>query len=152
MCADCPWQEWQTLARACAAPLAAGENLAGAPAFDAVVASAALGVLQPDMGKWGGFSACLPLARRILAAGKRYCPHYLGAGIGLLASAHLLAAAGGDGLLEIDANPNPLRSELCGPLAQVDDRRCTLGSLPGLGIDPEADRLPALRRYHVPIH
>ena len=34
----------------------------------------------------------VPLARRILAAGARFCPHWLGGGIGLLASAHALAA------------------------------------------------------------
>ena len=44
--------------------------------------------------------------------GKTFCPHYLGGGIGLLASAHLLAAVGGDGWVEVDANDNPLRDAL----------------------------------------
>jgi L-alanine-DL-glutamate epimerase-like enolase superfamily enzyme len=103
--------------------------------------------VQPDLAKWGGISACLPLAGRIRAAGRRYCPHYLGGGIGLLASAHLLAATGGDGLLEIDANPNPLRERLCGPLAEVADGRAALTAAPGLGVDPD---LAALSPYAVP--
>jgi L-alanine-DL-glutamate epimerase-like enolase superfamily enzyme len=126
--------------------LAAGENLAGEATFDAALESGALRVVQPDIGKWGGFSGCLPVAKKVLAAGLRYCPHWLGGGIGLLASAHLLAAAGGDGLLEIDANPNPLRSLTCGPLARIVDGAATLGDEPGLGPAPD---LSALERYRV---
>lgn len=143
---DRPWSEWHSLAGATAIPLAAGENLAGDAAFDAALAERVLAVVQPDLAKWGGISACLPLAGRIRAAGARYCPHYLGGGIGLLASAHLLAAAGGDGLLEVDANPNPLRSLLCGPLERLEEGRATLPDAPGLGIEPD---LAALERYAV---
>lgn len=132
--ADRPWSEWQQLARAAGIGLAGGENLAGDAAFDAAIDAGALRVVQPDLAKWGGFSGCLPVARRIRAAGLRYCPHYLGAGIGLLASAHLLAAAGGDGLLEIDANPNPLRTLSCGAVATVVNGRVQLDETPGLGV------------------
>lgn len=149
--ADRPWDEWRSLAQTCDIPLAAGENLAGKDAFDAALASSALGVIQPDIAKWGGFSGCLAVAKRIRAAGKRYCPHYLGAGIGLLASAHLLAAAGGDGLLEVDANPNPLRTDLCGPLSRVVEGCTTLDSAPGLGIDLDSELLLRLERYRVPV-
>ncbi len=93
-------------------------------------------------------AAACRVARRILAAGCVYCPHYLGGGIGLLASAHLLAAAGGDGRLEIDANDNPLRTLLCGPLNDIRDGRATLTDKPGLGIGTE--ELAAIDRYRVP--
>jgi L-alanine-DL-glutamate epimerase-like enolase superfamily enzyme len=142
--ADVPLAEWQRLAGTSPAPLAAGENLAGDAAFDAAIASRAIAVVQPDMAKWGGFSGCLAVAARIREAGLRFCPHYLGGGVGLLASAHLLAAAGGDGLLEVDANPNPLRTATCGPLAEVRNGRASLGAAPGLGIDPDLAALRAL--------
>lgn len=144
--ADRPWGEWRALAGETGIPLAAGENLASEAAFEAALGSSALGVVQPDIAKWGGFSAGLPVAKKILAAGLRFCPHYLGGGIGLLASAHLLAAAGGDGMLEVDANPNPLRTLTCGPLARVADGAAKLGDEPGLGSTPE---LSALERYRV---
>ena len=144
--ADRPWSEWRTLRSSTAIPLAAGENIAGDAAFDAALAADALAVIQPDIAKWGGFSRDLPLARRVRAAGRRLCPHYLGGGIGLLASAHWLAAAGGDGLLEIDANPNPLRSSMCGPLATIHDGRASLTDAPGLGTEPD---LALLERYAV---
>lgn len=146
--ADRPWTEWRALGEGTAIPLAAGENLMGDAAFDTALAEGVLGVVQPDLAKWGGLSACLPLARRIRAAGRRYCPHYLGGGIGLLASAHLLAAAGGDGILEIDANPNPLRSLLCGPLEVVTDGRATLGDAPGLGAEPDLAMLEPFAVRH----
>ena len=84
--------------------------------------------------------------RAIIAHRTRFCPHYLGAGIGLLASAHLLAAVGGDGILEVDANPNPLRTQTCGPLARVVDGVATLTDDPGLGFAPD---LQALREFAV---
>lgn len=146
--ADRPWAEWLALRQRSGIPLAAGENLLGDAAFDAALAEGALGVVQPDLAKWGGISACLPLARRIRASGKRYCPHYLGGGVGLLASAHLLAAAGGDGILEIDANPNPLRSLLCGPLESVSEGRATLTGEPGLGAAPDLELLAPFAVRH----
>lgn len=145
--ADRPWREWQALARATRIPLAAGENLAGREDFEAALATRALRVIQPDVAKWGGISGCLAVARRILQSHARYCPHYLGAGVGLLASAHLLAAAGGDGMLEIDANPNPLRSLTCGAIARVRDGCVLLDDTRGLGaaVDPAL-----LREFRVP--
>jgi D-galactarolactone cycloisomerase len=141
--ADRGWSEWRELRARTAIPLAAGENIAGDAGFDAALGAGALTVIQPDLAKWGGFSRGLPLARRILAAGARFCPHCLGGGIGLLASAHLLAAAGGDGMLEIDANANPLRSLTCGSLADVTEGGATLCAASGLGIAPDLRALAA---------
>lgn len=144
--ADTPWHEWSALARAAPAPLAAGENIAGEAAFVAASQSGALGVMQPDLAKWGGFSGCLPVARAAIASGLRFCPHYLGGGVGLLAAGHLLAAAGGDGMLEVDANPNPLRERLIGSLTSVQDGFSRLPNGPGLGQAPD---LAVLRPWKV---
>ena len=135
---------WQHLADLSPIPLAAGENIRGEQTFNEAIGQRALAVIQPDVAKWGGISGCLPLARRIIAAGRRYCPHYLGGGIGLLASAHLLAAAGGDGLLEVDCNPNPLRQGLAQPFPPLVDGHLILTDAPGLGIGPD-DSVRALR-------
>lgn len=135
MMADVHVEQWQTLAQASTIPLAAGENMADEQAFTDANHSSWLSVMQPDICKWGGFSGVLPIAKAALENGKRYCPHYLGGGVGLLASAHILAAAGGDGLLEVDANPNPLRQRLYSPV--VDNGQTTLSDEPGLGVDPD---------------
>lgn len=130
--ADRPAEEWLSLALATDVPLAAGENMINAQAFARAIAKPAFDVIQPDLCKWGGISGVLPVARDIIAAGKRYCPHYLGGGIGLAASAHVLAAVGGDGMLEIDSNDNPLRHEIFGP--PIVEGRLKLSDMPGLGV------------------
>ncbi len=135
--ADRPGADWRSLADDSPIPLAGGENLYGEAAFGRAIATGALAVIQPDVTKWGGISGCLPVARRILAAGRRYCPHHLGAGIGVVASAHLLAAAGGDGMLEVDSNPNPLREGLAQPFPQLVNGALVLGDAPGLGVAPD---------------
>ena len=143
--ADRPASEWQQLARSTPIPLAAGENLIGAEAFDSMIGGGALGVVQPDLAKWGGLSGCLPVIERIHAAGLRYCPHFLGAGIGQLASAHLLAARGRPGgMLEVDANDNPLRTALSPVLSVVRDGAVQLGNQPGIGHDPDLAQLRRL--------
>jgi L-alanine-DL-glutamate epimerase-like enolase superfamily enzyme len=142
--ADRPWQEWQKLAEAARVPLAAGENIASHAGFAQALTGDVLKIVQPDIAKWGGLSVGAKLARDILSAGKTLCPHYLGGGVGLLASAHLLAAAGGPGSLEVDSNDNPLRDEFCGPVAQVSNGMVTLGDAPGLGIKPD---LASIERY-----
>lgn len=136
LAADASHSAWQRLAEASSIPLAAGENMAGFDAFDEAIDRRILSVIQPDLAKWGGFSGCFHVARRAVEAGRIYCPHYLGGGIGLCASAHLLAAVGGPGLLEVDVNQNPLRQEIWDPLCE--QGRLRLGSAAGLGIE----RLP----------
>jgi L-alanine-DL-glutamate epimerase-like enolase superfamily enzyme len=133
--ADRPADEWRDLAARCSIPLAGGENLRG-PDLEAAAGDGSLRFIQPDIAKWGGFSAGYPMAKAILGSGKTYCPHYLGGGTGLVASAHLLAAAGGPGLLEVDYNPNPLRALMADPLPEISEGRCHLTSRPGLGVEP----------------
>ena len=130
--ADRPVEEWLALALATSVPLAAGENMISAQDFARGISKPAIDVIQPDLCKWGGISGVLPVAKDIMAAGKRYCPHYLGGGIGLAASAHVLAAVGGDGMLEIDSNDNPLRNILFAP--PVTQGQLTLSETPGLGV------------------
>ncbi|RAI57974.1 mandelate racemase/muconate lactonizing enzyme family protein [Roseicella frigidaeris] len=146
LAADRPAWEWAQVAAASAAPLAAGENLRGTREFHQALAQCHLEVVQPDCCKWGGASAILPVARAILASGRRYCPHFLGGGIGQLASLHLLAAIRGAGVLEMDANPNPLRSLVVDPVLRVTEGRVALPEGPGLGTVPD---LAALDRYVV---
>ena len=144
--ADQPLSAWQQLARASKIPLAAGENLRGLEAFDAALASAAFGVIQPDIGKWGGFSGCLEVGKIARARGAMFCPHWLGGGIGLAASLHLKAAVGGPGYDELDANANPLRELGVIPAFCVQEGEITLSDIPGLGVVPN---LAAIEPYRV---
>jgi D-galactarolactone cycloisomerase len=135
--ADRTLAEWTTLAKESPIALAGGENISRLSNFDAAIAGGVFGYLQPDVAKWGGVSGCLEVARRALGAGMIYCPHFLGSGIGLMASAHLLAAAGGDGLLEIDVNPNPHRDALVGGALPLVAGFIELSEAAGIGIEPD---------------
>ena len=146
--ADRPAWEWAQVMAASRAPLAAGENLRGALAFQQALADGYLGVVQPDICKWGGLTATLPVAQAVVGAGRIYCPHFLGGGIGLLASLHLLAAVRGPGLLEVDANPNPLREELIGDALTIRGGAATLPAGPGCGVEPDLERFAGVRTLH----
>lgn len=137
---DAPKADWQTLALASSTPLAGGENFHGAQ-FDHALASPVLQVIQPDITKWGGVTGNYDVARRAVAAGKRYCPHYFGGGISLLASLHVLAAAGGQGLLEFDAHPNLGREAVVGDLLPLHDGCVPVPTGPGLGAVPDLAQL-----------
>ncbi len=91
---DSPLADWRAVAAASSMPIAGGENMRSEAEFSDAAAGDVFGIIQPDICKWGGLSMCAAIARRIIASGKRYCPHYLGGGIGLMASAHLLSAVG----------------------------------------------------------
>lgn len=138
--ADAAPQYWARLAQG-GIPLAGGENITGEGSFADVIALGHLSVLQPDVAKWGGVSGCAAVARAAVEAGRLYCPHFLGGGLGLLASAHLLAGIGGAGLLEMDVNPNPLRDGVLGAGLDPATGQFMLSAAPGLGLKALPDTL-----------
>ena len=143
---DAPNADWQALARASSTPLAGGENFHNKQ-FDDALASDVLQVIQPDVTKWGGITGNWHVAQGAVAAGKRYCPHYFGGGVSLLASLHLLAAAGGDGLLEFDCHPNMGREAIVGDLLPVSAGRVPTPRGIGLGAEPDLAKLERYRTW-----
>jgi len=138
--ADYAHGAWSALAAESAIPLAAGENLRGRQSFDEAIDAGYLRYVQPDVGKWGGISGGLAVARHAAARGIAYCPHWLAGGVGLAASMHALAGSGhANGHAEVDANPNPLREEVF--RFAIDDGWVTLSDAPGLGLEPDLSRL-----------
>lgn len=147
--ADRPAHEWAMVRTAAAAPIAAGENLRGVLEYQQALRDGHLTVVQPDICKWGGLSATLPVAQAVLGAGKTYCPHFLGGGIGLIASLHLLGAVRGPGMVEVDANPNPLREDIAGALLTVRDGMLALPEGAGLGFTPDLAPFASMRTLHL---
>lgn len=143
--ADETLADWRRLSGGTPIALAAGENIRGQADFAAALDNGHLRFIQPDVGKWGGISGCLAVARHAERAGVVFCPHWLGGGIGLAASMHLRAALGPAGLAEVDANPNPLREEVFSPVPQ-EGGWVLLPETPGIGVEPD---LPALAGYRV---
>ena len=114
--------------------------------FFHVLSEGYIEIVQPDLAKWGGLTKTMPVAKAVIAKKKLYCPHFLGGGIGLLASAHALAAAGGNGILEVDCNPNPLRTFLVEDLFEKSMSSMTLNDEPGIGVQPD---LLAIAEYRI---
>jgi D-galactarolactone cycloisomerase len=138
LAADSSIETWRTLAEKISPiKLAAGENMRGTKEFNTAIESDAFGVIQPDLGKWGGFSGCIDVGHATLLSNQLFCPHWLGGGIGLLASMHLKAAVGGPGFVEVDANPNPLRDFLALPMPHLLNGDVILSDEPGLGVEPD---------------
>lgn len=135
LAADVQPSDWRRLKAACGIAIAGGENFLAMQDYERAIEGDWLDVIQPDVAKWGGISGCHDVASKVIAGGKTYCPHSLGGGVALAASAHLLAAVGGDGVLEVDGNRNPLREDVF-PI-RPEAGRITLSSAPGLGVETE---------------
>lgn len=141
-----PVEDWIDLAGQTDVPLAAGENICSEAQYDAHVAAGALTFYQPDVAKWGGVGGCAAVGRLVVGRGLAYCPHFMGTAVGLAASLHLLAAVGGPGFVELDSNPNPLRTALCDLDLGVSDGRVRVPTSPGIGVVPDG---AALREYQM---
>ncbi|MCC8969983.1 mandelate racemase/muconate lactonizing enzyme family protein [Bradyrhizobium brasilense] len=138
--ADRPLSEWAELALLSPVALAGGENVMGYEGFSGLIGDGYHGVVQPDMLKWGGVTGAYAVGRRAVMAGRSYCPHWLGSGVGLLAAAQVLAAVGGPGMLEHDVMENPLREALGQPFPRVTNGAFPLPDGPGLGVEPDLQR------------
>lgn len=143
--ADAPLCDWDALCRHTATPIATGENLRGAQSFADVVEQGGVRVIQPDVIKWGGLSLVRDVIRRGRAAGAQIAPHYLAGGIGLLATAHLMAACAPEGRLEFDVTENPLRDGMTDLPPDMRQGRLFLPEGPGLGAVPDLRALDAYR-------
>ncbi len=141
-----PLSDWAKLAEQTDVPLAAGENICSDELYGRHIETGALMFYQPDVAKWGGISGCAAVSRRIIDTGFTYCPHFMGTALGLAASIHLLAAAGGSGFVELDANENPLRTEFCDMDLEVTAGRIKVPTGDGIGVIPDA---ASMRRFQM---
>ena len=141
--ADEPYEKWLALQDLTGIPLSGGENYlhenASLSYFNAP--SKPFEILQPDACKWGGVTGVSALFPAIKAAGINFYPHFLGSAVGLAASAHLLAAEGGSGLLEYDIQPNALRDALAQEALPIHKGLYQITETGGHGVTPDPDVL-----------
>jgi len=129
-------------------PIAAGEWQNTHFEFLDLADRGKLDVLQPDVGRVGGFTEALKVARIASERGRIIVPHCWKSGIGIAASAHLAAAS--DCCPYIEFLPtwladSPLRRELVVEDLAVVDGAITLPQKPGLGITLNRDALEKFR-------
>ena len=130
--------EWQALKSISTIRLAGGENAATLNDLTQFRDAKVFNFIQPDIGKIGGFSGLLNIFSGVIAQDVVYCPHWLGGGLGLAASAHLLNIIGGDGCLEVDVNDNPLRDEMGDWKPELDQNgEVEVPKKAGIGLTPD---------------
>ena len=150
--ADRPTAEWTQVAAVAPAPLAGGENLRGAGAFQAPSIRACSASCSPMPPNGAAIPAACRSRRPPWRPAAAIARTIWAAAIGLMHSLHLLAAVRGPGLLEVDANPNPLREGLLGEILTVTDGCVSLPGGQGLGLEPDLKPLANLRSLHLERH
>lgn len=139
--ADASRASWIELGQASSLPLAAGENITSRQAFATHVEEGSLQVIQPDVAKWGGVSGAIDVGKHATINGATCCLHYMGTALGMAASLHCLSAIGGGGRVELDANPNPLRTDLGDIDLTLRGGSVALPDGPGIGFVPDPSAL-----------
>jgi D-arabinonate dehydratase len=133
------------LAAALTVPVAGYETRTGLAGFRDLIADGAVDIVQPDVIWSGGITVCRRIAALAVAAGLPCVPHVFSTAVSLAANLHFIASIPNSYLLELDRNPNALRTELLDRPIEPDERGIvTVPDGPGLGVrlDPET-----LRRY-----
>jgi L-alanine-DL-glutamate epimerase-like enolase superfamily enzyme len=105
-------------------------------------------VLQPDVGRVGGFSEALKVARLAEERGRKIVPHCWKSGIGIAASVHLAAVCGCCPYVEFlptELAESALRRELLAHDMNVHNGVIPLPMAPGLGIELNREALTRFR-------
>ena len=134
-------------------PVATGEALYTAAAFDAMLAPRALDVAQPDLALCGGLTQGRLVSQLCGLRHARLSPHVWGTGLGLAAAVHLVAAHAPypatshepePPWMEYDVAENPARDGILANPLVPRDGMISVPEAPGLGV--EVDRA-ALARF-----
>lgn len=133
------------LAAALDVPIAGYETQTGLAGFRDLIAERAVDIVQPDVIWSGGITACRRIAALALAANLPCVPHVFSTAVSLAANLHFIASLPNSYLLELDRNPNALRTELLDHPIEPDERGVVaVPDGPGLGVRLDRE---TLRRY-----
>ena len=113
--------------------LALGENVYNENLITIFLKNKYLKFFQPDITKYGGIT----LVNKYINSkykNKIYL-HFLGSGVGLITSAHMMSAINSNGLLETDFNENPLRDSIFNETIKITNGKIYLNNNPGIGFN-----------------
>lgn len=130
-------------------PIAAGEWQNTHWEFVDLADRGMVDVLQPDVGRVGGFTEARKVCDLAADRGRLVVPHCWKSGIGIAASAHLCAATACCPFIEFlpaELSESALRRELVADELTMEGGRIPLPRRPGLGIELDP---AALARYEV---
>ncbi len=130
-------------------PIAAGEWQNTHFEFEDLARRGKIDVLQPDIGRVGGFTEALKVVDIAVALERLIVPHCWKTGIGIAASAHFAAVTASCPYIEFlpaSLSESALRQELTHDEIKLCDGVIPLPQRPGLGFDLNRE---ALQRYRV---
>jgi D-galactarolactone cycloisomerase len=150
-------------------PIASGELEHTRYGFRDLIANRAVDIVQPDVAWSGGLTECKKIADLASAWQIPCAPHAFSSAFCLLSNMHLVGASpncwgpvggnrnwyleryesrtGLDGLIELDMNPNPLRTEIVDNPIRIDESGAvTIPDKPGLGLEVNQE---VLERFKV---
>jgi len=114
-------------------PIAMGENVLLEPTSDASTLADLPGhVIQPDLTKYAPLHVVDRRLSEVAATGKRLVPHFLGSAPGQAASLQFASGCPA-ALVELDINPNPLRTDLMTEPFEITDGCIRVPDAPGIG-------------------
>ncbi len=124
------------VAQQLATPVSGYETETGLPGFRELIARRAVDIVQPDVIWSGGITECRKVAALAQAYGLPLIPHNFSSGLAAVANMHFIASIPNGSWLEVDQNPNPLRTELFEEdiLELAPDGTIGLPERPGLGV------------------
>jgi D-galactarolactone cycloisomerase len=126
-------------------PFALGENTYTRYEFLPHIESGNIGIMQPDVGKTGGFTEIMRIAALAAAYNIPLHPHGGVTGLDLAAGIHVLAAVDNPGYFESSEGLNPLREgPFLAPPYEVGEDGCVRPlEAPGLGLEVNEEFLRA---------
>ena len=124
--------------------IAGGENFLIDPVVcdTQLLADSPLDIFQPDITKYCPIHNALDLLEAVNQRGGELFPHFLGSAPGQAASLHL-ASGCGDVLMELDVNPNPLRTALFKEPFEIENGLIRIPDTPGIGWKLDFEKIEA---------
>jgi L-alanine-DL-glutamate epimerase-like enolase superfamily enzyme len=146
------YDAYRRLADATDVPLAGGESEETPAGLIALAETGAVSFLQGDVRHHRGFTGCWEAVQFCVGRDVTFVPHQFGTQLGLVANAHLTAAAPEAELLECPVfgtdtagmYPFPLAEELLATPLDLADGHLAVPDGPGLGVEVDLD---VLERY-----
>ena len=123
--------EIKNIIKSTSCDLAFGENITSFDEFISLSQNNKSKYIQPDLTKYGGISLINNLSKKI--QNNKIWLHFLGGSVGLLTSAHIMAATNPSAYLETDININPLRTSVLKNELNIENGKIHINDDYGIG-------------------
>jgi L-alanine-DL-glutamate epimerase-like enolase superfamily enzyme len=139
------YEGYRQLAGRVSTRIAAGEADSTIGPFRRLAVDGHVDVLQPDLGRCGGFSVARQIAELARERRVEVVPHCFSTGVLVAASLHFASTLDAPTLSEFSVAESPLAGGLLRTPFHLDDGRLKVPTEPGLGIDIDEAMLDRLR-------